>query len=39
MKRKGEEGEKKEEGEKNEWVCCNSGSHTGTIITIHQDNE
>lgn len=23
----------------NEWVCCNSSSHAGTIITIHQDNK
>lgn len=34
----GERGRKKKQ-KINEWVCCDSGSHTGTIITIHQDNE
>jgi len=37
MKREG--GRREEEKEINEGVCCDPGSHTGTIITIHQDNE
>lgn len=34
-----EEGGSRRKKKKNEWVCCDSGSHTRTIITIHQDNE
>lgn len=34
-----EGGQRRKKKKINEWVCCDSGSRTGTIITIHQDNE